>query len=172
MGNPLSKAFALATGVAIAFIAPATAAPMFEPMFGPGAPTVRSDVVRVSDSARIIHRGRLDNDGGAWKKRRHHRQRRHERRHDARAFDGRSKLYRPRQTPKYAYDGYGNFRVYDGHRWDRDRWDDGGWDRDWDRRDIRDWDNKRRKRPHIKMHSFGFQEPSPELKNVLTAVPD
>ena len=69
MGNPLSKAFALATGVAIAFIAPATAAPMFEPMFGPmfvpGAPTVQSDVARVSDSARIIRRGRLDNDGGA-----------------------------------------------------------------------------------------------------------
>ena len=65
MGNPLSKALALATGMAIALIAPATAGPIFEPIFGPGAPTVQSDVVRVSDSARIIHRGRLDNDGGA-----------------------------------------------------------------------------------------------------------
>ena len=168
MGNPLSKAFALATGVAIAFIAPATAAPMFVPMFEPGAPTAQSDVVRVSDSAKIIHRGRLENGGGAWKKRRHHRQKRHERRHDARDFDGRSKLYRPRETPKYAYDEYGNYRVYEG-----DRWDGGGWDGDWDRRDRRDWDKKRRKRPHIiKMNSFGYQEPSPELKDVLTAVPD
>ena len=164
MGNPLSKAFALATGVAIAFIAPATAAPMFVPMFEPGAPTAQSDVVRVSDSAKIIHRGRLENGGGAWKKRRHHRERRHEKRHDARDFDGRSKLYRPKETPKYAYDEYGNYRVYEGDRWD------GG---DWDRRDRRDWDEKRRKRPHIiKMNSFGYQEPSPELKDVLTAVPD
>ena len=163
MGNPLSKAFALATGVAIAFIAPATAAPMFVPMFEPGAPTAQSDVVRVSDSAKIIHRGRLENGGGAWKKRRHHREKRHEKRHDARDFDGRSKLYRPKETPKYAYDEYGNYRVYEGDRWDGD----------WDRRDRRDWDKKRRKRPHIiKMNSFGYQEPSPELKDVLTAAPD
>ena len=168
MGNPLSKAFALATGVAIAFIAPATAAPMFVPMFEPGAPTAQSDVVRVSDSAKIIHRGRLENGGGAWKKRRHHREKRHEKRHDARDFDGRSKLYRPKETPKYAYDEYGNYRVYEGGGWDG-----GGWDGDWDRRDRRDWDKKRRKRPHIiKMNSFGYQEPSPELKDVLTAAPD
>jgi hypothetical protein len=159
MGKPLSKAIALAAVVAIAFIAPATAAPMFVS----GAPTAQSDVIRVSDSAKIIHRGRLENDGGAWKKRRHYRERRHEKRHDVRDFDGRSRLYRPKETPKYAYDEYGNYRVYDGD----------GWDGDWDRRDRRDWDKKRRKRPHIiKMNSFGYQEPSPELKDVLTAVPD
>ena len=169
MGSPLSKALALATGMAIALIAPATAAPMFGPMFVPGAPTVRSDVVRVSDSARITRRGRLENGGGAWKKRRHHRERRHERRHDARDFDGRSKLYRPKETPKYAYDEYGNYRVYDGDRWDGDRWDGYGRDRDWDRRD---WGKKRWKRPHIMKNSFGYREPSPGLKKVLTAVPD
>ena len=172
MGSHLSKALALATGMAIALIAPATAGPIFEPIFGPGAPTVQSDVVRVSDSARIIHRGRLDNDGGAWKKRRHHREKRHENRRDARDFDGRSKLYRPKETPKYAYDEYGNFRVHDGERWDGERWDRDGWDRDWDRRDRRDWDRKRGKRPHIMKNSFGYQEPSPGLKKVLTAAPD
>ena len=167
MGSPLSKALALATGMAIALIAPATAAPMVGLMFEPGAPTAQSDVVRVSNSAKIIHRGRLENGGGAWKKRRHHRQKRHERRHDARDFDGRSKLYRPRQTPKYAYDGYGNFRVHDGERWDGERWD-----RDRDRRGRRNWGEKRWKRPHIMKNSFGYREPSPGLKKVLTAVPD
>ena len=174
MGSPLSKALALATGMAIALIAPATAAPMVGLMFEPGAPTAQSDVVRVRDSARTIHRGRLENGGGAWKKRRHHRQKRHERRHDARDFDGRPKLYRPRETPKYAYDGYGNYRVHDGNRWDDGGWDGDGWDRDWDRRDWdrRDWDKKLWKRPHTMKNSFGYREPSPALKDVLTAVPD
>lgn len=160
MGTPLSTARAAVLASAIAFVgvAPAAAAPLVMP----NMQTVQSDIIQVRDSAKIIHRGRLDNDGGAWKKRRHYREKRHEKRHQARDFDGRSNLYRPKATPKFAYDEYGNYRIYDGD----------GWDGDWDKRDRRDWD-KKRKRPHIiKMNSFGYQEPSPELKDVLTAVPE
>jgi hypothetical protein len=152
-------AFALMTGVAFAAIVPAQAAPVLVPAtVGAG-----SDVVRVQDSAKIIRREDSRHDG-VWKKRRFHRERRDTRDHD----DGRDRLYRPKATQKYAYDAYGNFRVYDGDGWDggwdkRDRWDGDRWD----------WDKKKRKRPRIyKMNSLGHQEPSPGLKGILTTVPD
>ena len=161
MGTPLSTVRAALLGSAIACVGVAPAAAV--PIFAPGTPTVRSDVVQVGDSAKIIHRGRLENDSGAWKKRRFHREGRHEKRHETRDFDGRARFYRPRATPKYAYDAHGNYRVYDGD----------GWDGDWNnRRDRWDWDKKRKRPRIVKMNSFGFQEPSPELRDILTAVPD
>ncbi len=61
-------------------------------------------------------------------------------------FDSRYDLYKPKATQKFAYDEYGNLRVYDGDGWDRD-WDGRDWRkrRDWDKWD---WDDKaKRKRP-------------------------
>ena len=180
MGKLLSNihAVTLATGLALTGIGYAAAAPGFVP----ASPVVRSDVVPIVDS-KIVRRDKAHHDGRDWKKRRHHREFREAKRdrwrEKAHDHDGRAKLYRPRATPKYAYDAYGNYRVYDRGRrdgdWDRwDRWD--GDRRDWDRRDWdrRDWDdNKRRKRPRIyRMNSLGHQEPSPGLRGVLTAVPD
>jgi hypothetical protein len=159
------SAFALITGVAFAAAAPVQAAPAFVQ----AAASAQSDIVRVQDS-KIIRREDSRHDG-VWKKRRFHSEKRHERRHDAHDFDdfdGRAKLYRPKATPKYAYDAYGNLRIYDGDGWDggwdkRDRWDGDRWD----------WDKKKRKRPRIyKMNSLGYQEPSPGLKGILTTVPD
>lgn len=170
MGTPLSalRVAALASVAAWLGAAPAAAAPKLVP----GMPAVQPGIVLVddgigADSAKIIRRDRLHrNDGGAWKKKRpHFREKRrdgrdHDNDHD---FDGRYDLYKPKATQKFAYDEYGNLRVYDGD----------GWDRDWDDRDGRDWDKKKRKRPRIyKMNSLGFQQPSPGLKGILTTVPD
>jgi hypothetical protein len=152
---------ALASAVAFAGTAPAVAVPKVVP----GTP-VKSDIVKVgdgtrADSAKIIRRDRLHRDDGAWKKRRHVRDRRDDRRD--RDDDGRDWMYRPKATQKFAYDEYGNLRIYNGD----------GWDRDWHDKDGRDWRKQKRKRPRIvKMNSFGYREPSPELKDVLTAVPD
>ena len=97
-------------------------------------------------NSKIVRRDKAHHDGRDWKKRRHHREFREAKRdrwrEKAHDHDGRAKLYRPRATPKYAYDAYGNYRVYDRGRrdgdWDRwDRWD--GDRRDWDRRD---WDRR------------------------------
>jgi hypothetical protein len=79
----------------------------------------------------------------------------------ARDHDDGARKFRPRATPKYAYDAYGNYRTYDGDGWDgKGHWD--GWG-----------DKKRKHRPRIyKRHSFDFQGPSPALQNILTAVPD
>lgn len=147
------QGLALAAGVALAAVAPAQAAPVFVPSMP------KPDVIRVQDSAKIVRPDK--HDGSAWKKRRHDREHRREYRKERRDHGSRANLYRPKSTPKYAYDAYGNFRVYDGKkRWkDYDRWDDG-------------WDKKRKHRRLYKMNSFGYQEPSPELKDVLTAVPD
>jgi hypothetical protein len=171
MRMPLStlRVAALASVVAWFGTTPTTAAPKFVP----GTLAVQPDIIKVDDrvqidSARIIRRDRLHRHDGAWgNKRRHFRERRHDDRdHDN---DGRDRLYQPKATQKFAYDGYGNLRIYDGD----------GWGRDWDERDRwhgdrRDWDEKkRRKRPRIyKMNSLGYQEPSPGLKGILTTVPD
>jgi len=151
---------ALASAVALAGLTPAVAAPLFVP----GTPVAQSGVIQVQDSAKIVRRDRFHRNDGGWKKKRlHFHDKRHrDRDHD---HDRRDGLHRPKDTPKFAYDADGNLRIFDRDR----RWRDDGW-HDWD---GRDWDRKRRKRPHIiKMNSFGFQEPSPELKKVLTAVPD
>jgi len=108
---------------------------------------------------------------------------------------GRNNIYKPNATPKYAYDAQGRFTVYDGNRprrdgrrddrrddwrWSNDwrgrddhgRWDDGGqWvDKGWDDWDDKGWDDGHR-RPRYKVESFGFQQPSPALRKVLTAIP-
>lgn len=182
MGTPLSalRIAALASAVAFAGLAPATAAPMV----APGTPAAQPDVVRVIDTT-VVRRDRLHrDDGGVWKKKRHHfRDRRDVRRdhdHDGRNWDardwdgrdwdgrdtdGRDWLYRPKATQKFAYDGYGNLRIYDGDGWDRNDWRDN---------DGRDWRKTYRKRPRIirGTNSFEPRNISPELKDVLTAVPD
>ena len=179
MGTPLSalRVAALASVVAWLGAAPAAATPKFVP----GTPAGQSGIVLVDDgigpdSAKIIRRDRLHRyDGGAWKKKRHHfneRRRDHRDHDDDHDFDGRYDLYKPKATQKFAYDEYGNLRVYDGDGWDRD-WDGRDWRkrRDWDKWD---WDDKeKRKRPRIyKMNSLGHQQPSPGLKGILTTVPD
>lgn len=197
MKQPLSafRALALAAGVTLASTPMLAAAPLHVPQLT----ATSSDVVKVQDSAKIIRRDKPHD--GAWKKRPHHRG---EVRRDGRreARDGHNNIYRPKATPKYAYDAEGNFRVYDKNRprrdgrwdgrwhdrrddwrwsddwrrwedhdrWDNAYWDDGGhWDdKHWDDKDH--WDDKHRRRPY-KMNSFGYQQPSPALKQVLTAVP-
>ena len=165
MGTPLwnVRAAVLASAVAFTGTMPAAAAPIRVP----STPTVQSDVVRVVDSAKIIRRENSHHDGGAWKKRRHNRDgRKHDRDGREHAWDHNdgSRKFRPKATPKYAYDAYGNYRIYDGDGWDD--WNDWDASGDWD-------DNKRKKRPRIyKMNSFGIQEPSPALKDILTAVPE
>ncbi len=162
-----------------------TAAPAFAaPFFVPGAPATLSDVIAVQDSAKIIRRDGV-RENGVWKKRFEQREARRELRRDR---DARSNLYKPKSTPKYAYDADGNFRIYDGKkgdrdRWRRERWQDDRWDdwRRWDDRRWEDrgewqdwdgWDKKHWHRPRYKMNSFGYQQPSPALKQVLTATPD
>ena len=150
------SAITLAAGLAVAGVAVTQAAPSFVP-----APaSVLSDVVQAQVDAKVVRRDRFHRDGGAWKKRHHHRQGR-----EARDRDSRANLYRPKATPKFAYDADGSLRVHDSNRrWNRDRWDD------WD---GRDWHKKMRKRPQIyRMNSLNHQEPSPGLRGILTAVPD
>jgi hypothetical protein len=144
----------LASAVAFAGVTPAAAVPAFVP------PEVQSDIIQIQSSV-IIRRDNPEHDGGAWKKRRHHREGREHSRGHARHRDDGARKFRPRATPKYAYDAYGNYRTYDGDGWDGNgHWD--GWG-----------DNKRKHRPRIyKRHSFDFQGPSPALQNILTAVPD
>jgi hypothetical protein len=187
MKQPLSafRAVALAAGVTLVSTPMLAAAPIHVV----ASTATSSDVVKVQDSAKIIRRDKPHD--GAWKKRPDHRgEARREGRHEAHDGQGRNDIYRPRSTPKYAYDAQGNFRVYDenrprrDHRWhdrrddwrwandwrgweDHDRWDDNG---HWDDKGY--WDDKHRRRPHqYKMHSFGYQQPSPALKKVLTAAP-
>jgi len=121
---------------------------------------VQTSVIQVQD-ATTIRRDRLHrDDGGAWKKKRHHfRDRRDDRRdHGRRVHERRDDLYRPRATQKFAYDEHGNLRIYDGD----------GRDRDW-----RDRDRRKHKRPRLyKTQSMGYREPSPELRGILTTVPD
>ena len=160
MGTPqwslhiAALAAALASAIAFAGMMPAAAAPAIVP----DPPTARPDVVRVQNST-IVRRESSHRDGGTWKKRRHHRDSREHSREHARDHEDGDRKFRPRATPKYAYDAYGHYRTYDGDGWDRDQWD--GWDK-----------KKRNHRPWIyKRQSFDFQGPSPALKNVLTAVP-
>ena len=181
MATPLSalRIAALASAVAFAGLTPAIATPVFVP----NHPATQSSVIQVQNST-IVRRDRLHrDDGGVWKKKRHQfRDRRDDRRDrdhdgrdwdgrdwdghdwDSRDWDGRDSLYRPKATQKFAYDAYGNRRIYDGD----------GWDRDWQDRDGRDWRKTYRKRPRIVkgMNSFVPRDISPELKDVLTAVPD
>lgn len=182
MKQPLSalRALALAAGVTLASTPMLAAAPIHLLQLT----ATSSDVVKVQDSAKIIRRDKPHD--GAWKKRPDHRgELRREGRREAR--DGRDNIYRPKATPKYAYDAQGNFRVYDknrprrDHRW-HDRRDDWRWSNDWRRWEDHDrwddaywddnghWDDKHRRRPY-KMNSFGYQQPSPALNQVLTAVP-
>ncbi|MEP9388419.1 hypothetical protein [Mesorhizobium sp. KR9-304] len=145
-------------------------------LFVPSLPAASSDVVTVQDSAKIIRRENR-HDGGVWKRRPDRRGQIHrEGRREAREA-GRNNIYRPKVAPKYAYDAEGNFRVYDGNRPMRDDWhwsdDWRGWEDHghWD--DKGHWDDRHRHRPHqYKMNSFGYQQPSPALKQVLTAVPN
>ena len=150
------SAITLAAGLAVAGVAATQAAPGFVP--APGS--ARSDVVQAQVDGKVVRRDRFHRDGSAFKKRHHHRQGR-----EARDRDSRGNLYRPKATPKFAYDADGSLRVHDSNRrWNRDRWDD------WD---GRDWHKKMRKRPQIyRMNSLNHQEPSPGLRGILTAVPD
>jgi hypothetical protein len=173
MGLFALRTFALASAVALAGLTPAAAAPGFVQ----SRTTVQSDVVQVQESGKIVRRDRLHrDDGGVWKKKRHFRDRRDARRdrdhdgwnhdgwdHDGRDLDGRDWVYRPKATQKFAYDEYGNRRIYDGD----------GWDRDWRDNDGRDWRKQKRKRPRLyRMQSLGTEGPSPELRGILTTVPD
>jgi hypothetical protein len=193
MKQPLSalRALALAAGVTFASTPMLAAAPLHVPQLV----ATSSDVAKVQSSTTIIRRDKPHD--GAWKKRPHNRGelRRDGRReaHDRHDGKGRNNIYKPRSTPKYAYDAQGNFRVYDNNRprrdgrWD-DRRDDWRWSKDWRRWEDRDWwdeshwddghwndrahwDDRHRRRHEYKMNSFGFQQPSPALKKVLTAVP-
>ena len=161
MANPFFNlpAITLAAGLAVASGASTQAAPAF--ISTPAS--VRSDVVQAQVDAKVVRRDRLhrDGDGGAWKKRRHHR----EGRRETRDHDGRSSLYRPKTTPKFAYDADGSLRVYDRDR----RWKHDGGD-DWD---GRDWRKKRQKQPRIyRMDSLSHQNLSPGLRGILTTIPD
>ena len=154
MGTPQWNLHAavLASAIALAGMTPAAAVPAA----APNPPTVHPHVVQVQNST-IVRRERPQHDGVTWKKRRHHRDARRE---HARGHDGGAAKFRPRATPKYAYDAHGNYRIHDGdHRDGRNR--------------SHRWDGKHKHGPRIyKLRGFGFQEPSPALKNVLTAVPD
>lgn len=166
MGTLLSKfcAAALASAVALAGVAPLEAGPMIRS----AGPATVSHVVPVVDS-KIVRRHKPDHDGKVWKKRRHRRDHhdgaRADRRHHGdfkhkrgRRDDG-DWLYRPKATPKYAYDAFGNLRVYEDDGWDRDR--------KWDGRGHR----IRKHRPRIIRNDFDSTVPSPELLEILTAVP-
>ena len=162
----LSKftAGALAWAVVLAGAAPLGAAPMLRP----AVPATGSDVVPVVNS-KTVRRESSQHDGKAWKKRRHRSERhdgaRAERQHrkphkaERRRRNGDDWLYRPRATPKYAYDAYGNFRVHDGDGWKGDHERDG-------RRHRKD-----RHRPLILNRSYKSTVPSPELQQILTAAP-
>jgi hypothetical protein len=157
MGTPLStfRTAALASALGFVFLTPAGAAPLFVPQ----AAKAESDVVKVTDSMKVLRRKHFDHDadGHDGRKRRHWDGRRDHARHDH-DHDG-WRRFRPKDTPKYAYDAFGNYRVYDG---------------EWDDWDGRDWKRKKRKhhRPKIiKMNSFGYQDPPAALKEILTAVP-
>jgi len=156
MGLSALRITALASALGLAGLTPAAAAPIL----APDRPSVQTSVIQVQD-ATTIRRDRLHrDDGGAWKKKRHHfRDRRDDRRdHGRRVHERRDDLYRPRATQKFAYDEHGNLRIYDGD----------GRDRDW-----RDKDGRKRKRPRLyKTQSLGYREPSPELRGILTTVPD
>lgn len=166
------RVLALGAGVAIAGLTPAAASPLFVPT----PAQARSDVLLVQDSATVVRRKEAHHDGG-WKKRRHHREIREARRdrwrdhmHD---HDGRGRQFRPKATPKYAYDAYGNLRVYDGKRWDDRDWDHrDGWDRGDDWNPEGGW-YKGEHGPRIyrlRRYQTGDVPPS-ELDDILTAVP-
>ena len=187
METPLLKlrVAALASVLAWTGIVPAAAAPAFMPY----APAMQSGVVQVVDSV-IVRRDnrRRERDGDTRRHRRENRE--HARHHD----DG-VRSYAPRATRKHAYDADGNYRTYDGDGWDDDghwrgrnrgrdwrRWN--GWDsrgdwnaggdwNDWDRNGWHDWDHKKAPRLY-RRQSYSFQGtvPSPELRDILTAVPD
>ncbi|MEW9807329.1 hypothetical protein ABUE31_15150 [Mesorhizobium sp. ZMM04-5] len=122
-------------------------------------------------SSTIVRRDGAQDGGGAWKKRRHRRNH-----HDGegagrgyrgdshsarRGDDSRAKLYRPRATQKFAYDAYGNLRVYDGDGWDAD-----------DNRRGRHSAEHRHRQPRIEYRGPGYRKPSRELRRILTTVPD
>jgi len=194
---PAFRALALAAGVILASTPMLAAAPLHVPQ----STAASSDVVKVQSSTTIIRREkphdgawkRPDQRGEVRRgdvRREGRREAREERNRQGRNGQGRNDIYTPQATPKYAYDAQGRFTVYDGnvprreHRWDGRRndrrrewrwsndwrgWDDGRWDDGrWDDKDR--WDDGHR-RPRYKMQSFGFQQPSPALKKVLTAVP-
>lgn len=168
MRNFLSgfRVLVLGAGVALASQAPAT------PLVAPEGLAVRPDVIRVQESSNVVRRKEAHHDGN-WKKRRHdYRERRdvrdRDRHDDARDFDGRGRHFRPKATPKYAYDAYGNLRVYDGNR----RRDYRGWDhRDgWHRGD--EW-RERKPGPRIyKFREYKVEDVPSALDDILTAVPD
>ena len=169
MGTSLSITAALAVCVAVTGLTAAAAAPAFIP----NTPKSQSSIVLVQNSV-VIRRQGPQHDGG-WNKRLH--QRRDNSGYTRDRYDG-SWQYRPRTTPKYAYDAYGNYRRYGGNDWGyKGGWDDwsGGEWHDGDRWDDRDqWDDNRRKhRLRVqKPRSFTTQGPSNELQDILTAVPE
>lgn len=168
MRNFLSTIPALALSAGVALASQASAAPPVVP----DAPAIRPDVIRVQESSKIVRRKEAHHDGD-WKKRRHdYRERRdvrdRDRRDDAHDFDGRGRHFRPKATPKYAYDAYGNLRVHDGSR----RWDDGGWDKRHGRHRRDEW-RERRPGPRIyKFRKYRAEDVPSALDDILTAVPD
>jgi len=170
----LSNIHVLALGMGVALAGPALAAPLFVP----GQPTAEPEVIRVLDSSAPFKR--KDHDDG-WKKRRHHhregrelRDRDRDRVHDhdgrwrAHDDDDRGRQFRPNATPKYAYDAYGNLRVYDSDGWEKRKWDHrDGW-----RHGDDDW-KKRKHGPRIyNFRDYEARESFSTLDDILTAVPD
>lgn len=182
---PTIHALTLAAAIAFVGAVPVSAAPV------PAMPVaVHSDVVPVVDS-KVVRRYEPDRDGLGWKKRRfqrdgfraERRHRKYEHRDDVRNEDHDGGAHRPRATTKFAYDAYGNLRVYPGRRWGRN-WDDRGWDdghsdyRYWDGGDDGrrgDWNEKPR-RDHgpriIKLNRSTVPHPPLVLQDILTATPD
>jgi hypothetical protein len=165
-------ALALGAGVAFAGLTPAVASSLVVP----SRSAMQTGVIQVLDSATVVIRRKDAHHDSVWKKRRHHRQDREARRdrwRDVHDHDGRGRQFRPRATPKYAYDADGNLRVYDGKRWDNRDWDrHDGWRRGDDWRHGDDW-YKREHGPRIyKLRKSTVQGVPSVLDDILTAVPD
>lgn len=159
-------AMVLASALAGAVVAPAAG----QPAFAPHAPKAGPAVILAQNS--VVIRRELHN--GGWKKRWHQRR---DNKNSARNHYDRSWQFRPQATPKYAYDAYGNYRIYDGdgwrdndwrhHDWNGEDWNGSGWDSN------DGWDgNGRKHRPRIyKRSNSTVPQPPEALEDVLTAVP-
>lgn len=172
----LSDIHVLALAAGVALTSPALAAPLFVT----DRPAAEPDIIRVQESSTVVRRKDEAHHDSVWKKRRHHyRERRDLRdrdRHEAHDFDGRGRQFQPKATSKYAYDAYGNLRVFDRNRkrdyrnWDhRDGWRSG--DDYWHGEDWYEW--KRESGPRIyKLRKSRVEDVPSALDDILTAVPD